>query len=715
MKSQQISLSLLGAMLVVSSCRKGDDPETVEKPPVIAPELRSNQLEDTPSTLLRNWSESRVNWQRWNPEILEDARDARRLVFAVIGSVRYPGTYETLQAIESRPDIVRRLNEEFVPVLVDLDINREASLVASALSSEARQAVSFPFLLLLSPEGAPVSWQPLSYRNDEMIQSFFDNSVDVVARLWSESPEYVLRDSTTKNDLRRERRPEPDPLVEDPGERLELYRRAIRRLTSFYEEDLSSLSGAGGLFPIGALDCLSTAATHPALDERLHRRALESRDGMLRVLKASAMVDPLDGGIYSARRGPSWQLPMFVRDCVTQARAIRMLARLHLDGASPDPLETALAATEFAEKHYRTPDGLFAMATRPGNTPEEEWLWTIEQVKSALDENEYRVWSSMSELDRLGNLPSEADPRRQFFRMNSLALRKSPDEVATETGIPANRVRTLVESGRKKLLKVREERFPTHGSDSTPSATASFRMVSAYAALFTATGDAAWRDKAVALGQACRKGFGTARFLNERPGDHPERMSDARACAYAIASQAALDLAAITLEDEWNLWTQDLTTLLAENFVTDDGRLVETRPESRVIGITYSDRLMVFEESTTGLTRQNLSRLAALGFQTPPALHPWTVSLPPIAEMPIIFTDSIGALAHATGRQRLAVAPEASKPLIEAVAALPLERFERRMTRQAGAGVELMTVAGESRTLTQPAEVKALDRGETPE
>lgn len=713
MKIHPLVPCLLGVTLALSSCRKDNGPVEAETPPVIAPELKVNQLSETPSALLKAWADSDVNWQQWDPSVLERATDARRLVFAVIGSVRYPGTFETLDAIESRPDIVRRLNEEFVPVLADLDISRETSLLASALSAETGQPVNFPFVLLLSPNGDPVSWQPLAYQNDEMIQNFFDNSVEVISRLWNESADYVLDDSATKNGFRREGMPEADPAVEDAGERLDLYRTAIRRLTSFYEVDLSSMSGSGGLFPVGTLECLGDAAVHPKLDPELRQKALVSLSGILNQLQSSAMIDPLDGGIYSARRGPSWDFPVFVRDCTTQARAARALSLLHLEVDRPDALEIALAAIRFAEAQFLTPKGLFAIATRPGDSPQEEWLWTIESVKAALDNDEFQVWKAISELDRLGNLPIEVDPDREFFRLNSLGLRRPVAEVAEETGLSANKVRTLLESGRKKLLKVREERFPVASGDPTPSATASFRMVSAYAALYTATGDPQWQDKAIALGKNCRKAFGAARFLNERPGENPGKMSDARASTYAIACQASLDLGAVTLEDEWNLWGQDLITLMAENFISDDGRLVETRPESRVIDLAYSDRLMVFEESTAGMTRLNLSRLDALGFQIPPALHPWTVSLPKIEQFPIVHTDTLAALGHQAVRTRVAVQTGAPASLVEAVTTLPLERFERRMARQPGNGAQISPVEGESRVVAEPAEIRALAKPAT--
>ncbi|BCX49416.1 thioredoxin domain-containing protein [Haloferula helveola] len=709
MKALPTLPALITACFLIGGCDRAPVDDETSREPIIAPELRANQVAEAPSTFLHHAGNSKIHWQRWNPDLLQKAEDSQRLIFALIGSARYPGSYETLSALEGDPDIVSRLNNDFVPVLVDLDICRETALMASALSAEARTGVSFPFLLLLAPDGSPVSWLPIRYENDPALLQFFDNSVEVLARLWAESPKYVLEDSAAKTTLRKANIPAVDPAVDDPDERDTLYRSSIRRLTSFYDEDVQTLAGTGGLIPLGVLEAISVASIHPDLPDDLKERSTRTRDGLLDAILHSAIIDPLDGGIYTARRGSSWNLPIFIRDCATQARAIRIFCRLHVEGANPDTLDSAKQAASFAESQFRTSEGLFAMAAQPSPTPDGDWLWTIEQLKAVLTAEEYKVWDTLSEFDRLGNLPSEADPQRRFFRLNSLALRKSFEDASTESGLTEAEVRTLAESGRKKLLKAREERFPSPRPDGTPSATASFRMVSAYAALHTATGDPVWKEKAQKLGKLCRESFGDARFLNERPGDNPEPMSDGRALTYAIAAQAAMDLGAVTLEDEWNLWAQDLCTLLGENFVSGGDRLDEARPGSKVINLDYEDRSMVFGDSTAGLTRLNLSRLAALGFQTPPALHPWTESIPPIDENPVIYTDSINALAHGKLRHRIAVGPDAPAPMADAIAALPLERFERRSARQPGGTVEIIGPDRQASTLTTVAEIKALD------
>jgi hypothetical protein len=147
---------------------------------------------------------------------------------------------------------------------------------------------------------------------------------------------------------------------------------------------------------------------------------------------------------------------------------------------------------------------------------------------------------------------------------------------------------------------------------------------------------------------------------------------------------------------------------MGENFVSEDGKLTETREASRVIAIAFCDRVMVFEESTVGITRSNLHRLAALDFKTPPALETWMYSLPLASEAPVVFTDTLQALAFEMGHTKLEVPDGAPAALVDAVTALPLSHFARRKVRGGEAGVSVMPPAKELQTVTSPAAIKAL-------
>ncbi len=707
----QACVALLLAPLCLLSCRKESVPRAPAlPPPVIAPELTGNLLSGSPQAFLASRAGSPVRWQQWEPEILQRASDARRLVFAFIGSGHYPGCVEALDAIDRDSYLVQRLNNEFVPVLVDVDSAREASLLAGFLSPEIRMPVSFPFMLFLSPDGNEVTWRPVHFDRASNLRDLFESAADVVARMWTESPDYVLRNSGLDHTNRIGRLPKPDASPADAEGRAEYLSAATRQLASLYDADIGTLSGTGGLFPLGILQCLASASLDPDTPPYLAKRCREAVTSFSRIVIRSAMVDPLDGGIYSARMGTSWDLPIPSRNCMTQARAIRSLVSLH--SAVPDPLilQAALGSVRFAEENYATPDGLFAPCRMPSAIPGAEWMWTLEQFEAPLTPEEAKLWKTLCAVDALGNLPGEADPLRRYFRLNSLGYRMPPAEAAAQCGFGEEEAAELLESGRKKLLKARDTRVPPAPANPAPAASASFRMVSAYAALYTATGDPAWREKALALAGRSRAAFSQGALLVEhQPGPSPATC-DARAFTYALAIQAALDLAEVTLDENWRIWAGDLATTVTERFIDPDGRLVEVHPASSPSRLPIEDRAMLFDESTAGLMRMNLARLDALNQPPPPAIRPWITSLPAFGNFPIIFTDSILAASFARSRVVIDLPNGIDGEWKEGAARLPLDRIARRLgsiseprVRLADGDEKIPATPEELRTLAHPA------------
>ncbi|MEM9236198.1 MAG: DUF255 domain-containing protein [Verrucomicrobiota bacterium] len=703
---------ILAALLPLwFACCKSEPTEEEEQtlaPPEVVPELTENRISEVPSSLLTAASKSKINWQPWSPDVLDHAQRSQRLILAMIASPRYPDCFKTLEALDKSTSLCNRINQSFVPVLADLDLNRETSLIAYHLSSLQGNNISFPFLMVLSPDGNPVSWHSLYYTSDRDVYGFFDNTIEVIKRMW-EDRDYVTRDSASKAETRKANLPEPDEPVTEPGEQRRMYEDSVRQILSGYDPDIATMANSGGLFPLGVLDLLTVVSCDPEIDESQRAKATEILDNYVPTLIGSAMVDPLDGGIQSARKGSSWNIVLGQRDCATQARAVRTFARMHQLHEVPGTLETAVNAARFAESRFQTPDGMFSLTSKPSSFSEKDWLWKIDQVSSVLSEEEFAVWKSYSELKAIGNLPSESDPSRNYFRLNSLYAGRSPEEVAEATGFEIGKVRTLIESGRKKLLKAREDRVPSPSSDPLPSALASFRMISSYASLYAATGEAEWLENAINLGKACRAHFLKSRFLNERPDAEAEGMSDGRAFTYAIAVQAGLDLGDVTLEDEWNLWAHDLTTLLSEHFVSDDGRLLEVRSVSSVMDIDIENRVMVFDDSTAGLVRTNLQRLNALGFQTHPGLRPWLSPTPAISRFPIIYTDSIVASSLFWNHVSLRVGPDSPTTLVDEIRRLPLQLFIRRTDD--GTGVRTITPEGDEKTLNDLEALKSLSNG----
>ena len=173
-------------------------------------------------------------------------------------------------------------------------------------------------------------------------------------------------------------------------------------------------------------------------------------------------------------------------------------------------LERALELIAFAEKSYLGSDGLFAVGLSAEPDPE-KWMWSVEDIEKVLAPEDAAWWIEATGMKGLGNLPSEVDPRREFFRLNTIGLSKPMEQIAAELSLTPEAFVPRFEAVRAKLLSSRNSRVGKTPPDESPHAASCFRMVSAYAGAFAVTGDEIYREKAVSLLNRSREAFGVGR------------------------------------------------------------------------------------------------------------------------------------------------------------------------------------------------------------
>jgi uncharacterized protein YyaL (SSP411 family) len=672
--------------VVSVSCRKERAVDPRDKAPVgtMAPELLTNQLGNYPGAVYRGQALSPIRWQAWTGETMEHARVARRLVFAVIAVPQQPGFQSVLSALARDSVAVQDINDHYVPVLIDGDAAREMSILTSDLCVEIGRPLSLPLFLWMTHEGNPVAWIPVMESEPTAVRDLFNQSHSMVAQMWREDPDYVLSNSRLDNENRRARikqRKVVKVMSEQPALDLVL---CLRQLASLYDPYSRTFDETGGLFPSSSLELLASAAVHPGLPEDARERCMSTTRDLLEDLLSSAMFDPLDGGVFAARRTTSWALPVFNRDCPTQGRvAVSLLAAHHATG-NPRALEIALGVIAFAEKAHRTKEGLFSVGLSPETDPN-KWMWSVEEVRKILAPQDAEWWIKATGMEGLGNLPSEVDPRREHFRANTLSMKQSVSDLASELSMPAEIFTQRFKSVRAKLLAVREDRLGKTLRDECAHAPATLRMVSAYAAAFAATGDESYREKAVSLLQLARESFAVGPALRVFATDAPATVGAGRAFLYALAMQAIIDVAAITSDDQWLVWSEDLATTAAEWF-TGDQLLKESTDEARLIDLPVTDLVMLFDDSTAGLVSMAECRLAEIGRPLVASFSELATPLPTYAlDRPVLHTDLILAAMARHYRATVVYAADISPELKMAVERLPLRMVQRRAAKPADA------------------------------
>ncbi len=710
---------LAPALLSLSACRKSG-----EKTAILPPETdgdggnfvefrAENRLGALPGPVYSSQADSPIHWQAWTRETLFAAKASGRLVLAVIALPQQPSYRTVLEDIESDAASVKEINDNYVPVLIDGDAVREMGILTADLCAEINSGLQLPLMVWLTPEGNPVAWIPMPSGYSGSAPDLFSQSHLMVGRMWSEDPTYVSTNSRSDQRNRRDRMSKRTDESTVSADRAADSLRALRQLTSLYDPVSRTFDESGGLFPSGALGLLSMGVRMQHVPEDLRERSRMVLKYLLDDLLSSPMFDPLDGGAFSSRRGNSWALPGFYRDCATQGRIIMSLLDAYSATGDDRALLRALGIMRFCEEHYRTPDGLFGLVS--GSNPDAHlWLWRLEDVSDILTEEELPVWMAATGMMERGNLPSEIDPAREYFRASSIGFVKTAGEIAEETGADSGKTSELLESAVRKLRKVRDERMTSPAVTPLPHAVSTFRMASAYASAYRATGETVFLGLARETLTKGREAFSDGRSLKSYRGEAPESVTAGRGFVYGIALQSALDLAATTLDDEWLMWADDLATTAAEHFVSG-GELRECPPSAKLMDLPIRDTAMLFDESTLGLFSMAEARLAAAGRPLVRSFSE-TVSKLPIraVEIPVLHTDLIRAsLVRSFGTTLVygEGVPPIIKTAIARSAAEDIARLRANMGTEVGRlagtdGVVALGPKGVMRKITNPKEIE---------
>lgn len=703
-----LTTALIGTMIVgTTACRKSVREETETSKPVqqLSADLARNNLETTPGAIYRSQEKSPIHWQPWTQDAFSAARQSDRLVMAVVALPQQPGFQSVLEDLTTDASIVSLINQNYVPVLVDGDAAREVGLLTADLVAEIRKNLHLPLFVWLSPDGNPVAWIPIPKSSKIDVVKFFNEAHLMVEGQWREDTKYVINNSAMDNGMRRERfsaRRNKAVTSEKPAEDAVS---ALRKLSSLYDRSSRTFDEAGGLFPAGSLDLLASAAVHPGLPEDLRNSCLEVVREMMVDMIPSPMFDPLDGGVFTARRGPSWAFPSFVRDASTQARVVVMLCRAYAATGDEKVLAKALGVLAFAEENFRTPDDLYAVGMAK-ELDTKNWLWTVAEIEALLPKEDAEWWMKATGMKGMGNLPSELDPKREYFRANSIGMLKSPAEIATELSISDEQFASRLEKTRKILLDARAKKVGEVVKDETSHAGSTFRMVSAYAAAYTATGNPEFRAKAEGLLARAKDAFSNGPQLRQFKNPAPSSVGDGRAFLYCLALQATLDVADISSDEKWLIWADDLATTSSELF-TGDGFLKECPDSAKIIDLPVTDLVMLFDDSTAGLVSMAETRLAERDRPLVPSFSELATPVPTyIVDRPILHTDLLQATLARHFRVTVILGENVPAELRAAVDRLPIRMVQRRAGKSLDAipagAVKVVAGAGEPVVVTSP-------------
>ncbi len=466
------------------------------------PAARAGGLADSPSPYLRMHAGDPVQWRAWGPEVLEEAQRLGRPIFISSGYFACHWCHVMHRESFRDPAIARLLNEHFIPVKVDRELDPALDEHLVDFVRRTRGHAGWPLNVFLTPEGYPVTGA--TYLPPEQFRTVLERLRD----LWTARRAEVTDLARRALDLLVEARREGASAAAVPGSG-QLEQRFVEAALERADE-ISGGFGQQNKFPMQP-----QLMALLQVDGGARRQEVEAFVRLtLDEMAARGLRDHLGGGFFRYTVDPQWTVPHFEKMLYTQA----LLSLLYLEAADrlgrPAYRQVAFDTLDFVVREMAGRDGGFVASLSAVDDRGVEggyYLWSREALERLLAPEERALAFARWTFEPAGE--------------GLLPLRgKDAAVLAAESGRDRVEVERLLQQVRKKLLAARSRRgLPV---DDKQLAGWNGLLLAAFARAVQAEGGERFRRAGTALAHYLIRHHWDGAQLRRVPGGAPGTLED---------------------------------------------------------------------------------------------------------------------------------------------------------------------------------------------
>ncbi|THE66062.1 thioredoxin domain-containing protein [Salinadaptatus halalkaliphilus] len=413
-----------------------------------------NRLDEEQSPYLRQHADNPVNWQPWDEQALETAREHDRPIFLSIGYSACHWCHVMEEESFADEAVAEVLNEQFVPIKVDREERPDVDSIYMTVCQLVTGRGGWPLSAWLTPEGKPFYVGTYFPRESKRGQPGFLDVLEQISNSWEQDRDEVENRAeqwTTAARDRLEETPEtPDDRTAPSSDLLE---RAADAAVRSADRQYGGFGADGPKFPQPSrLRVLARAADRTG--EEAYRDVLaESLDAMV----SGGLYDHVGGGFHRYCVDRDWTVPHFEKMLYDNAEIPRAL----LVGYQQTGEERYAAVVEdtlaFVDRELTHEDGGFfatldAQSENPETGEREEgafFVWTPEEIHDALaDDTDAELFCARYDITDSGNFEGRNQPNRVT----------DCETLAEQFDLAEDAVRERLESARERLFEVRKQR-----------------------------------------------------------------------------------------------------------------------------------------------------------------------------------------------------------------------------------------------------------------
>jgi uncharacterized protein YyaL (SSP411 family) len=424
-----------------------------------------NRLDEAESPYLRQHADNPVNWQPWDQQALDAAKERDAPIFLSIGYAACHWCHVMEEESFQNEAIAETLNEHFVPIKVDREERPDLDSVYMSICQQVTGRGGWPLSAWLTPDGEPFHVGTYFPPEGKRGQPGFGDLLDQLSNSWA-----------------------------DPEQREEMESRA-GQWTDAIESDLEETGEAGD--PDGNIVQTAATVAHRGADRqhggwgsggpkfpqtgRIHAllRAhadggtprdsdMEHADDGFRSVAAGAlngmadrgMYDHVGGGFHRYSTDPQWEVPHFEKMLYDNAEIPRAMLSGYQATGNERYAAVVRETFEFVQRELQHEDGGFfstldAVSRPPGSDEDADteegafYVWTPEQVHGAVsDETAADIFCEYYGVTSRGNHQGAT----------VLGVRKPVDALAEEYDLDEADVTEKLEQALDETFAAREER-----------------------------------------------------------------------------------------------------------------------------------------------------------------------------------------------------------------------------------------------------------------
>lgn len=412
----------------------------------------ANQLRQHASPYLALHGEDPVAWQEWSAETLARAKRENKLLFVSVGYFSCHWCHVMQKESYSNPDIAAVLNQYFIPVKVDRELNGALDAALIEFSEALSGVAGWPLNVFVTPEGYPA--YSVLYEPPEKFKALLMR----MAELWRKQGTAFRQAALDAGKTAR-----TAPALESVTSAG--IQRAHQQFMQAVWQNADSLQGGFNRvskFPMSAQLAYLLETYARDRDPHLGEFLRLTLDQMQRL----GLRDHVNGGFFRYTVDPDWNTPHFEKMLYDNAQLARVYARAATLFKRGEYRRIAHEILDFMLADLRDPGGGFHTALSALDKQGREgggYLWTADELRQRLTEAEYALVRRIWRLDQpppfdLGYLPMEktAPTREERISLKTILLKlrasgrkqQVPADTKINAGLNGLALSALSEAGR---------------------------------------------------------------------------------------------------------------------------------------------------------------------------------------------------------------------------------------------------------------------------